>query len=136
MSKPFHDLFASVQSAGLKVGIFCLASVGISQTASAQSDQQFRNMFFNKGYGYCDARKLAKVWRTSPWQAKLIAGRKISWGNMSLLQQDWSRGVQIFRRDGFNCGQGRLQNERRKFTYNDADRVARAWTKSSLTKRG
>lgn len=116
---------------GLKLGLAGLAAGSVSHQASAQNTQQFLNLFFQQGYGYCDARKLGKIWRTSPGQAKVIAGRKISWGNLNIVQRDWSRGVAFFRRYGFSCGRSSLPTERRQFTYNDADRVARAWVRQS-----
>ena len=104
-----------------------LVSTLLGTTASSANDQQFRNIFFSNGYGYCDARKLAKVYRTSPWAAKAIAGRKIAAGHIGRVRRQWSRGVRIFRRNGLQCGYGSLQNDSRRFAYNDAERIAHLW---------
>jgi len=108
-----------------------LTVFNFSNAAEAKTDTEFANIFYNNGYRYCDARKLAKVWGGSPWQAKILGGKKISWGNMSYLQSEWRKGVKFFQKYGFSCGQSNLSTEQQKFAYNDASRVVDAWTKNN-----
>ena len=84
-------------------------------------------MFFNAGYGYCDARKLSKVLRVSVYRAKVLAGRKIASGNTGLLQQQWQRGVRFFQRYGFSCRSGNLQDDSSRYAYSDSQKIADIW---------
>ena len=113
----------------VKLGTLGVVALGMSSPSSAQNSQQYWDIFFRNGFGYCDARKLAKIWRTTPEQAKATAGWKIANGHVRTVRRDWQRGVNFFRRHGFSCGRSSLPDERRRFTYNDADRVAQAWTR-------
>ena len=116
---------------GVHASVVGLSLFSFSNSAQAETDQQYVKIFFNKGYGYCDARKLAKVWGGSVWQAKVLGGKKIAWKNVSYLQSQWRKGVKIFKKYGYSCGQSNLTNDQQKFTYNDSSRVVDAWTKDS-----
>jgi hypothetical protein len=99
---------------------------GGSSAASA-NDQRYRQIFFSNGYSYCDARKLGKVYRSSPWHAKVIAGRKIASGYAGRVRRQLFRGMRIFRRVGLRCGMS-FNNDPSRFMYDDAKRVADLWT--------
>lgn len=135
MKKRYLGYFGSIGKKLLRAGIHAsvvgLTVFNFSGSAEAKSDSDYAKLFFQQGYGYCDARKLAKVWGGSIYQAKVTAGRKISWGNLNILQADWRKGVQFFRRYGFSCGQSNLSKEQQKFAYNDSSRVVDAWKKDS-----
>lgn len=115
----------------IQAGMVGLTLFSFSNSAEAKSDQEYVRIFFNKGYGYCDARKLAKVWGGSVWQAKILGGKKIAWNNLSYLNSEWRKGAKFFRQYGFSCRQGNLSSEQQKFAYNDASRVVDAWTKDN-----
>lgn len=131
MANPFDDKSRTSRRNLLRGSILSGASLlftlaGASRQARA-NDQYYRRLFFQNGYGYCDARKLAKVLRVSPWQAKAIGGQKIAAGQTGLLRRQWARGVRIFQQYGFRCGTSSSEDARR-YAYADADRIARAWT--------
>jgi hypothetical protein len=131
MPKTWKAVRRNLARGSIALGVLGLSVGTVAQPAQAQSQraQQYVNVFFAQGYGWCDARKLSKIWRVSPSRAKVIAGEKISYGNISIVRRDWSRGVRFFQRFGFSCGQSSLPgDEQQKFTYNDADAVARAWS--------
>ncbi|MCC0021133.1 MAG: hypothetical protein H6888_08655 [Nitratireductor sp.] len=132
MSYTQPSIFSSIRRrlgrVALHAGLTVLAAVNAVAPAKAQSEDYYAELFYQQGYGYCDARKLAKIYRTSDWQAKVIAGRKISFGNLNIVRKDWKKGVKFFRKHGFSCDQSSLSADERKFAYNDAETIARAWT--------
>ena len=126
----FGSLAKKLLRGTMHVSMASLAMFSLSGGANAQNDQYFVDLFFQQGYRYCDARKLSKIYRVSPWEAKILGGRKISLGNLNLLRIDWQKGVDFFQRFGFSCDQGSLTKEQRKFAYNDASRIADAWSRN------
>ena len=128
--------FASVGRFAVKLSTVALVAAGMAGPAKAQNTQQYWNVFFRAGYGYCDARKLAKIWRTTPGQAKAKAGWLIRNGNSRTVRHDWTRGVAFFRRYRFSCGSSSLPDDQRRYTYNDADNIAKAWTRRGDAGRG
>ena len=111
------------------VSMASIAIFNFSNVAAAKTAGEYAQIFYKNGYRYCDARKLAKVWGGSVYDAKVTGGKKISWGNASYLQSEWRKGVKFFQRYGFTCGQSSLTTEKQKFAYNDASSVVKAWTK-------
>lgn len=50
--------------------------------------QRHLDLFFSSAYGYCDAKKVAHVWRTDVFSAKAVIGSKIANGITDLLDTD------------------------------------------------
>lgn len=92
-------------SGGLNGGTF----QGVSK-AQAQG-----NLMYSRGYGYCDAKKVASVWNISISQAKAVIDDKIRNNRENLLRADIANS-----RTG--CSWSEVQ-----ITYRDAENLARYW---------
>jgi len=135
MQKKYVGFLGSVGKKLLRgsvhVGMAGIAIFNFSNVAEAKSDQYYVNLFFKSGYGYCDARKLAKAYGSSVWQAKIRSGKKLSYGWKKGLDSFWQQGSRIFWNNGNTCSQSSLTPEEQKFAYNDASRVVDAWVKGN-----
>ncbi|WP_291842851.1 hypothetical protein [Maricaulis sp.] len=65
-----------------------LLAVSSAGLAFGQDEAARLDLFFSSEYGYCDARKVADVWKTSPFAAKAIIGGKIANGLTDLVDAD------------------------------------------------
>jgi Ricin-type beta-trefoil lectin domain len=109
----------------------------LCQPASAESEtEKIVNAYYNAGNGYCDAQMLATVWQTTPYNAKITAGKMILGyrafpgsvpAKLSAVRREYAgRGICNFSSD---------------FSYEDAVALAAYWktsvatAKASLTRK-
>jgi hypothetical protein len=85
------------------------------------ADQKKRDAYFQAGYDYDDAVKLAKLWKLNPDQAKVEAGKRLLAGKKLPIKPDPAnveeakdaKRVNAF----FEAG----------YDYTDAEKLARLW---------
>ena len=110
----------SAKKMAAKCAIATASVMAVADTASAQSEAERQNAYFQSGYQYCDARKIAAVWNTDGYGGKLVIGGKVLAGLTHLADADIaSTGYSVpctWRDAGF--------------TYDDAVRLAAFWGES------
>jgi len=114
----FNSIAASAVLAGVLLG-------GAVDTAQAQSAAE--NAYYNSQYGYCDAKKIARVWGTDAGQGKTIIGNKLLAGLTHLANAD------IKSTDVSTANQSRqvyCSWEETDLSYRDAVALGRYWNQS------
>lgn len=97
----------------------------------AMADDEL-DRFFSAGYTYCDAVVLGQFWGESGYEAKITVGRKIGWGNESIVQENAAEA----RGNGLRCTFADTE-----FSYDDAEVLAKYWevsvdqAKAALTEK-
>ena len=93
-------------------------ALGAALASTAASARSAIDAYASSSYGWCDAKKIAAVWRIGIGQAKTTIGNKILARATNLLDQD------INSRNGrrVRCSWGDTQ-----LSYNDAVKLARHW---------
>lgn len=74
--------------------------------------------YADSGYQYCDAVMLGAQWGQSVDEAKATIGRKLGWGNASIVESD----LDSARQRNIRC-----QFEDTGFGYEDAEALAQMW---------
>ena len=87
-----------------------------------ESDHDPAELFYSKGFSYCDAELLSVVWQEDAWDAKVRAGNKLNRGDVVTVEESLAeaRETQIDRERVCN-----FYNS--EFTYDDAELLANAW---------
>ena len=93
-----------------------------SPATTGNDDETAARRFFDSAYCYCDARVLAALWGGSVWDAKVTIGRKIGWGNQSILDSELVRARQAAAGRGETC-----DFIETNFTSDDASALATYW---------
>lgn len=99
-----------------------IATARSSSPASGNDDDAAARRFFDSAYCYCDARVLSALWGGSVWDAKVTMGRKIGWGNQSILDSELSRARQAAVGRGETC-----EFMETNYTYDDAVALGKFW---------
>jgi hypothetical protein len=86
-----------------------------SQSSPAGNEAALQT-YFHSRYGYCDAKKVASVWKTDVGGAKVVIGNKIRQRITGLVDQD------IASASGVRCAW-----EETDLTFQDARRLAAYW---------
>lgn len=82
-----------------------------------------RKAFFGAGHGYCDAKLLGQMWRTSPWQAKSMGGYMLLGGGQKTLTGT----LHMSRKLAARTRKGACTFAEAGFTPRDAQKLARLW---------
>ena len=90
---------------------------------AARSGQTARKAFFGGGYGYCDAKALGAMWRSSPVMAKAMGGYVLLGGGQKTLQG----ALHMSRKLAGRTRQGACTFSEAGFSPNDAANLGRAW---------
>lgn len=99
-----------------------VSAVALSTAVEGVSAAPVDTFYRSGKYTYCDARLLANYWRTSTWQAKNFAGRKIESGNRRTLEVVLRTARIRARQRGLRCQWNDAGN-----SYRDAVALARYW---------
>jgi hypothetical protein len=109
----------------------------LCQPASAESEtEKIVNAYYSAGNGYCDAQMLATVWQTTPYNAKITAGKMIL--GYRAFPGSVPAKLAAVRRE--YAGRG-ICNFSSDFSYEDAVALAAYWktsvatAKASLTRK-
>lgn len=89
----------------------------LSINTSEANERRSFNAYFNSAYGFCDAKKVARVWGRNIGQAKAVIGTKIL-NNLTHLIDSDIRST----RNSVTCSW-----QETDLTYNDARRLANFW---------
>lgn len=98
--------------------------VGAAHAQGAKGDAAAENVFFSSSYGYCDAKKVARVWKTDVEGGKVVIGRKIMAGLTNLADAD------IASASGVRC-----DCDETGLTFDDAQRLAKYWGRSVVASK-
>ena len=90
---------------------------------AARSGQTARKAFFGAGYGYCDAKALGAMWRSSPFMAKAMGGYVLLGGGQKTLQGS----LHMSRKLAGRTRKGVCTFSEAGFSPNDAANLGRAW---------
>lgn len=109
------------------VSLSALLALGIPASASAgpESDLDFA-AFAQSNLTYCDAKVVAHLWKTSVSESKVQLGRKIR------AKSDPSSAVQAARRATASLPSKRCSWTEAGFSYEDAEKLGRLWSKSTF----
>lgn len=99
-----------------------LATARASASSGGDGDDAAARRFFDSAYCYCDARVLSTLWGGSVWDAKVTMGRKIGWGNQSILDSELVRARQAAVGRGETC-----EFMETNYTYDDAVALGSFW---------
>ena len=103
-------------------GYQSLAGARRRDCAAASRASAAARRFFDSAYCYCDARVLSALWGGSVWDAKVTMGRKIGWGNQSILDSELVRARQAAVGRGETC-----EFMETNYTYDDAVALGSFW---------
>ena len=105
---------------------FATTTALTSIPAGAQSTAQAVGAFYHSGeFTYCDAKILASHWNNTPYQAKVLGGRKIMAGAYNFFKSELRAAVSTSERKGVQCTFADANNP--PYSYNDAVKLARHW---------
>jgi len=104
-----------------------LALLGLSWAAPVQANTQEEWDHYNgSAYDFCDAKVLGAHWGESEKDAKYRIGRKIGWGDQSILEE----ALADARAQALSAGTPTCTIQEAGYDYQDAEALARTWNKS------
>lgn len=99
----------------------CAAAVLVPLLSlSAKAQKEDFAAYDNSNYGFCDAKKVAHVWKKNIGEAKAIIGAKIRANIEALIQQDIRSTA-----NSVQCSWVETD-----LSFNDAEKLARYWGRS------
>lgn len=111
------------------VSLSALLALGVPASASAgPSDDADFAAFAQSNVSYCDAKVVAHLWKTSVSESKVQIGRKLRNGGASSV----ASAVESARRATASLPAKRCSWTEAGFAYEDAEKLGRLWSKSTL----